>query len=176
MLTTKLIDRDGVAMYRQVSKTVHNDVFNSILNQTQIEDIATLLGEELFNDLMANIGDYDDLLDGGAYTYNDITYQNYGLRSVIAYYVDARLKMFGNEIDTPFGLVNKLNSDGTSQPSNYKMKEAIYQANRQTAFTLWQSVENWLKRTNNQLYNNSNSCRVHERETNSTFKIRKIER
>jgi len=106
MLTTKLIDRDGVAMYRQISKTVHNDVFNSILNQTQIEDIAPLLGEELFNDLMANIEDYDDLLDGGAYTYNSITYQNYGLRSVIAYYVDARLKMFGNEIDTPFGLVN----------------------------------------------------------------------
>ncbi|MBP8034688.1 MAG: hypothetical protein KAZ71_08815, partial [Bacteroidia bacterium] len=78
MLQTKLVNRADIAVFKQISKTVADAKLDDIIIQTQIDDIRPLLGDKLFNDLMNNTEDYDTLMDGGVYTYNGITYQNYG--------------------------------------------------------------------------------------------------
>jgi hypothetical protein len=170
MLQTKLITRSKVQQYKQVSNSVNDDVFNSILIQTQIEDIAPLLGEDLFNDLINNPANYTALLTGGAYTYNGITYQNYGLEAVIAYYWYARYTMFGSVTDTPFGLMQKISGEGTQEVSQ-KAKDALYQYNQNSAFTIWKSVENYLIRTNNVLFNSLSLCQIKQK---TNFNISKI--
>jgi hypothetical protein len=170
MLQTKLITRAKVQQYKQVSNSVYDDVFDSILIQTQIEDIAPLLGEDLFNDLINNPANYTALLTGGAYTYNGITYQNYGLEAVIAYYWYARYTMFGNVTDTPFGLMQKISGEGTQEVSQ-KAKDALYQYNQNSAFTIWKSVENYLIRTNNILFNSVSLCQIKQK---NNFNISKI--
>ena len=170
MLQTKLITRAKVQQYKQVSNSVHDDVFDSVLIQCQIEDIAPLLGEDLFNDLINNTSNYTDLLTGGAYTYNGITYQNYGLEAVIAYYWYARYTMFGNVTDTPFGLMQKISGEGTQEVSQ-KAKDALYQYNQNSAFTIWKSVENYLIRTNNVLFNSVSLCQIKQK---NNFNISKI--
>lgn len=170
MLQTKLTTRTKVQVYKQVSNSVTQEVFDSILIQCQLEDIAPLLGEKLFNDIINNIGDYTDLLSGGAYEVNGITYQNYGLEAVIAYYWYARYTMFGSVTDTPFGLMQKVSGEGTQEVSQ-KAKDALYNYNRQSAFTTWKSVENYLIRTNNALFNSVSLCQIKKK---NNFNIQKI--
>ncbi len=153
MLQTKLVNRADIALFKQISKTVADAKLDDIIIQTQIDDIRPLLGDKLFNDLMNNTDDYDTLMDGGVYTYNGITYQNYGLKAVIAYYVYARYMMFGAVTDTPFGLVEKLNGQD-SKPVDYPIKKSLYTSNRQSAFNIWLTVHDYLIRTNNELYAN----------------------
>ena len=151
MLSTKWINRQDVSLYKQISKTVYDEVFDSIVIETQIQDIAPLLGERLFNDISNNIANYALLLDGGTYVYNGITYSNYGLKAVLSYYFYARYQMFGGIIDTPFSIVEKLEGSD-SRPTSEKTKLALYQMNRDSAFNIWRSVENYLVRTNNPLF------------------------
>lgn len=167
MLQTKLVNRETIALFKQIAKTVADDKLNDVIIQTQIDDIRPLLGDKLFNDLMNNTEDYDALMDGGVYTYSGVTYQNYGLKAVISYYVYARYMMFGAVTDTPFGLVEKLNGQN-SQPVDYSIKKSLYQTNRQTAFNVWLTVHDYLIRTNNSLY--GTNC--HTKKNN--FKISKI--
>ena len=166
MIATKLVTKDDVRQFKDLSRSISDDLFNNLLLQTQIEDIGTLLGEKLFNDILSNPTAYNDLLVGGSYILNGITYSNYGLKAVISYYLYARHIMFGNVKDTPFGAMVKVSGEGSAEPSQ-KMKDALYQANRQTAFTIWQSVENYLIRTKNVLFL-QNKC---QRNTHNTFKI-----
>jgi len=170
MLQTKLTTRVKVALLKQVSNSVTQEVFDSILIQCQLEDVAPLLGENLFNDIINNPNNYSDLLSGGAYTYNNITYQNYGLEAVLAYYWYARYTMFGNVTDTPFGLMQKVSGEGTQEVSQ-KAKDALYTYNRQSAFTIWKSVENYLIRTNNALFNSVSLCQIKKK---NNFNIQKI--
>lgn len=173
MLHTKLVTRTDVAQFKQISVTVHNDVFDSIVIDTQIQDVAPLLGEKLFNDILQNPTNYATLLNGGAYTYNNESYFNYGLKAVISYYFYARYIMFGQVTDTPFSLVEKLDKDGRSNQVPQRTKDALYTSNRDSAYTVWKSVENYLIRTENPLYNNNCSCETANTFTNS-FKIKKI--
>lgn len=151
MLSTKWANRADVSLYKQISKTVYDDVFDPIMIETQLQDIAPLLGERLFNDINNNIENYDDLLNGGTYEYNSITYSNYGLKAVLSYYFYARYQMFGGIIDTPFSIVEKLEGS-ESRPTTDKTKKDLYQMNRDSAFNIWRSVENYLIRTNNPLF------------------------
>lgn len=169
MLNVKLVNRNDIAQYKQISKTVYDDVLNAIILETQIQDIAELLGENLFNDVLENPSNYSDLLNGGAYTHNSITYTNYGLKAVICYYVYARYMMFGSVIDTPFSAIEKLEG-AESRPISDKTKKDLYQLNRDSAFAIWKSVQNYLVRTDNALYKD---CYC-ERPKSSSFNISKI--
>ena len=60
MLQTKLTTRTKVQVYKQVSISVTQEVFDSILIQCQLEDIAPLLGENLFNDLVTAFDGFRD--------------------------------------------------------------------------------------------------------------------
>ena len=140
MLQTKLINRADIALLRQISETVYDDVLEAMIIETQIQDIQPLLGEFLFNAIMNNPTNFASILNGGSYTYLGETYQNYGLKTVIVFYTYARLKMYGSAIDTPFSTVEKLEG-ADSRPISDKTKKDLYQMNRDTGFTAWKSVE-----------------------------------
>jgi hypothetical protein len=172
LLQTKLINRNDIAQFVQISKSVNEDKLNEMIVKVQISDILPLLGTKLFEELMQNPTSTANahLLTGGSYSYNGINYANYGLKSVIIHYVDSYYKMFGDATDTPFGLVNKLNGN-ESKPVELATKKTLYTENKKVAYNIWQNVELYLIRTNNILFlhNNNNICKPKQ-----TFKISKI--
>lgn len=174
MLQQLLISRADVRKFVQISETIYDDVFNGIVLKTQIQDIAPLLGEKLFNHLLINPTATDnlELLNGGAYTEGGLQFFNYGLKAVISYYFDARYKMFGSAIDTPFSLVDKINGD-SSRPVSDKTKENLFIENQKVAFTIWKSVENYLIRSKN-IYFQQDLFNCNYKNNESTFKFKKV--
>jgi hypothetical protein len=147
----KLITRSDIAKYRQISKTPNDDKLNEMILDAQMLDVQTLLGENLYNKIMASPSGYSDLMEGGIYQYNGMDYTNYGLKMVICYFTYARYMMFGSAIDTPYSVVEKLNDN--SRPVDTSAKKSIYSLNRDAAFQIWENVKNYLVRTNNPDFN-----------------------
>lgn len=141
---TLLISRTDIAKYRQISKTPNNDKLNEMILDAQMLDLQPLLGEKLYNKLVAAPKNYAELLDGGVYDYQGTSYTNYGLKMVLSYFTYARYMMFGSVTDTPFSTVEKLNND--SRPVEASTKKSIYQLNRDAAMQLWENVRNYLIR------------------------------
>lgn len=147
-----LINRTDIAKYRQISNSVFDDVLNSKILEAQMLDVAPLLGEKLFNSLMFDpVAQHAALLNEGSYEHEGSTFYNYGLKAVIAHYTYARYQMFGGVIDTPFSQIEKLEGN-ESRPTSDKTKRDLYTINQQTAFSYWQSVEQFLIRTDYDLY------------------------
>ena len=165
MLQNKLITREEIREYKQISKTANDDKLNEIIIQVQLNELRPLIGESLFNAILNTPLSYADLLNGSTYDYSGITYQNYGLKAVLSYYIDAYWKMFGDVTSTPFGNVTKLNQ-GQSEPITDGFKKSIFTMNKQSAFNIWLNVQLFLQRTNEPLYS---GCT-----TKKTFKISKI--
>ena len=168
MIQTKLINLADMQEYHDVSDTTYTKVLQSMIIAAQLQDVAGLLGERLFNDVLNNTANYLPLLDGGVYTYQGVEYTNYGLKAVISHYTYARYLMFGSSKDTPFGFVEKL-SGQDSRPTSDKTKKDLYGLNRDSAYTLWISVKNFLVRTEEPLF--INACKT---KPNNQFRISKI--
>ena len=164
-----LINRAKIAQYKQIAKSVYDDVLNQNILEAQFQDLRHLLGERLYYDLLANAtsSTYTDLLNGGVYTINGIARTNEGLKKCLVYYAFARYSMFGGVTDTPFNMVEKLNGQ-ESRPVSTEFKKTIYQNNRDIAYNVWLSVEIYLRLTNNQLF--TNNCN----QKRQSFKISKI--
>ena len=94
-MTTYLVNRDDIAVYKQISKTVFDDVLIACILQAQIQDVAPLLGEKLFNKIMKTPSAYAILLNDIEYTVGGETFQNYGLKSVISNFAHANI-VFSN--------------------------------------------------------------------------------
>ncbi|KAF2518247.1 hypothetical protein E0W68_09490 [Flavobacterium salilacus subsp. salilacus] len=163
-----LITRNDIAQYKQISKTPNDAKLNEMILDAQLLDIQPLLGEKLFNAVMASPEDFTVLLEGGIYEKDGISYTNYGLKMVLSYFTYARYMMFASVTDTPFSVVEKLNSD--SRPVEATTKKTIYQLNRDAAYKVWESVHNWLVRTNNEEY--KKNCGVAN--TNQGMRFTKI--
>lgn len=140
-----------VQQFKQVSNSINTAKFNETVLQAQMTELYPLLGEELYYDLMNNIASYTDLLTGGIYTYQSITYTNVGLESVISHYWYAYHSFYGDQVDTAFGLREKLNNDVSKQVDT-SMKKTMFELNCRYAYNLWLNVERYLIRTNNPLF------------------------
>jgi hypothetical protein len=140
-----LITRSDIARYKQIAKTPHDDKLNEQIIDAQLLDVQPLLGESLFNKIMAAPSAYADILDGGIYEHDGISYTNYGLKMVLAYFTHARYVMFSSAIDTPFSVVEKLNDN--SRPVDAAAKKTLYTLNREAAQQVWDNVKNYLVRT-----------------------------
>lgn len=151
MITTPLITRAEIQQYKQLSNSINNAKLNELILQAQMVDLYPLVGEQLFYDILNNPSTYANLLNGNIYTYNGITYTNVGLKAVLAHYTYARYSLYGDVIDTAFGLKAKLNSE-VSEKIDYPMKKTLYEHNCNYAFNLWLNVESFLMRTNVQKY------------------------
>ena len=146
-----LITRSDIAKYKQISKTPHDDKLNEQIMDAQMLDLQPLLGERLYNSIMAAPADFAEILDGGNYNYDNVTYTNYGLKMVLVYYAYSRYSMFGTFIDTPTGFREKQNDN--SSPVETSSKKTIYILNREAAAQVWNNVQNYLIRTNQVDYN-----------------------
>lgn len=172
-IATKIISRQQIQVYKQLSKSIYDDKLNQIILETQFQDLRPLLGERFFNDILAKVEAldplYDDLLDGNTYTYQGITYTNYGIRCVLSNFIYARYTMFGDIIDNSFGQTMKMNVN-ESQPLSSSLKKSLYQMNRDLAYNYWLNVRDYIVRnsTDFPLYNDCYTS------TNKTFKLSKI--
>ena len=165
-----LINRADIAVYRQISDSVYDDVLNEHITEAQFTDVQELMGSDFYNDLVLNPTTTANLalLNKGSYVYQGTTYTNHGLKSVIAHYADARYKMFGSAVDTPFSLVEKLNPD--SRPVSEGSKKTKYKSNQQTAFVYWNNVRQFLDRNQDDYPLWKNNCQV----KSGGFRISKI--
>ena len=166
----RLIDRNDIELFAQISDTVYDNVLNQHINTAQFVDLQKLLGSEFYNDLIRNSTDakYKALLNLGDYTYQSVTYTNHGLKAVLVHYAYGRYIQFGSQTDTPFGYVEKITND--SQPVDFNQKKSIAKMNQQTAFNYWESVKLFLDRNADDYPLWKNSC-VTQR---GTFRISKI--
>jgi len=156
-----------VQQFKQVSNSINIAKFNETVLQAQMTELYPLLGEKLYFDLMNNIGNYTELLTGNTYTYQGITYTNVGLEAVIAHYWYAYHSFYGDQIDTAFGLREKLNNDVSKQVDT-SMKKIMFELNCRYAYNLWLNVERYLVRTKNPLY----ICNTIQK--NRNFRLSKI--
>lgn len=140
-----LVTRSDMARYKQMAKTTHDEKLNEQILDAQLLDIQPLIGESLFNKIIAAPQAYADLLEGGIYEYEGISYTNYGLKMVLAYYTYARYVMFSSAIDTPFSVVEKLSDN--SRPAESLARKTLYTLNREAAVQIWGNVKNYLIRT-----------------------------
>jgi hypothetical protein len=140
-----LISRSDLAQYKQMAKTTFNDKLNEQIRDAQLLDLQPLIGESLFNSILAAPQDHTELLEGGVYEHDGISYQNYGLKMVLSYFAYARYAMFSSVIDTSFSMVEKLNDN--SRPAEPLAKKTLYTLNRDAAMQLWGNVKNYLTRT-----------------------------
>ena len=163
-----IITTEALRNYKQISKSVTKAILEQYIRDAQIQDLAPLLGERLFNDIVLNPEKHVDLLNGGEYDINGITYYNVGLNTVLVHYSYSRYLLFGNMVDTPYSMVEKLNP-GNSQPISYKQKEALHKENQDTAFTYFGSVRKYLERTKYPMYE-INKCESRQ----SKFRIYKV--
>lgn len=146
-----LITRSDIAQYKQISKTPYDEKLNEQILDAQIIDLQPLLGERLYNKIVSAPENYTELLNGGPYSYNDESFNCYGLKMILSYYAYARYVMFGSAIDTPFSFNEKLNDN--SRPVETNQKKSIYILNRESASQIWENIKNYLIRTNNPDFN-----------------------
>lgn len=140
-----LISRSDLAQYKQMAKTSFDDKLNEQIRDAQLLDLQPLIGESLFHSILAAPQDHTELLEGGVYEHDGISYQNYGLKMVLSYFAYARYAMFASVTDTPFSMVEKLNE--SSKPAEPLTKKTLYTMNRDAAMQLWGNVKNYLTRT-----------------------------
>ena len=86
MLCQPLITRNDIAKYRQISKSANDAKLNEMILDAQLLDLQPLIGESLYNKLLASPSDFEELLNGGIYEVDSISYTNYGLKMVLAYF------------------------------------------------------------------------------------------
>ncbi len=165
---TALITLAQVQQYKQVSNSINSAKFNETVLQAQMVELLPKMGERLYYAVMSDASNYTALLDGGTYDYNGITYTNVGLRAVLAHYWYAYHAFYGDQIDTAFGLREKLNNDVSKQVDT-TMKKTMFELNCRYAFNLWLNVDSFLTRTKEPLYN---ICNVKPKLQN--FRISKI--
>lgn len=140
-----LITRNDIAKYRQISKSANEAKLNEMILDAQILDLQPHIGENLYNQLLSAPEEHQELLDGGIYEHKGVTYTNYGLKMVLAYYTYARYIMFSSITDTSYSVVEKLSD--MSRPAETSSKKTIYGLNRDAAYQIWDNVKKYLIRT-----------------------------
>ena len=158
--------------YRQIQLTSYEDKLKELILDAQISDLKPLIGGALLSELLRDLDNpaHALLLNGGDYVYKDVTYENPGLRCVLAYYTDARLKMFGDALQTPSGL--RIKNENVSNPADTALRRAIYTEDKKLAFSIWEEVRLFLLRTGNKLYNEGGACAPRKRFTPLMYNVK----
>lgn len=146
----RLITKEDIAKYREISRSVRDDKINPYIDDAQFLDIKKLTGTRLYNDILKRKDDevIQKLLNTGEYEYKGEIFYNPGLIRVHCHFAFARYVLFGSYTDTSFGLIQKSNQD--SQPVPQTSKRDIYKQERQTAVEYWNDVALFLNRKSNE--------------------------
>lgn len=131
MKQTLLISVDDMRAFAQMAVNSRDEVMvQPHILSAQNKDVAPVLGNALYTDLIENRNDakYTKLLNGGTYVVGGVTLSFQGLRAAIACFAFAHYKMFSNAVDTPFGTVTKTSE--SSEPADAKIILAIASGKR----------------------------------------------
>ena len=107
-----------------------------------------LIGFEFFNELFQNLSEYEPLLSGGEYTYNDSTYNFNGLKYVCAFLFYARYIRDSRVNDTFTGFVTHT-ADGMQPLSSNEIMN-LENRYKEIAATEWEACLHYLKSTEEQ--------------------------
>jgi len=159
--------------HRTISQSLYNNGnLNQHISDAQFVDVQKLMGIDFFNDMLRNSTDtkYSKLLDKSDYNYKGKTYTNVGLKSVIVFYAYSRYLMFGSNVQTPFGLVQKQGNN--SQEISFAEKKMMSKMNEQTAYNYWENVRLFIERNKEDYPLWKDNCIVQHQ----SFRISKISR
>lgn len=169
---TLLINRNDFGTNnRQVTQSNYDTgALNQHISDAQFVDVQKLLGLDFYNDLIRNYTDikYQTLLNGGSYVYNNTTYTNVGLKSVIVFYAYARYVLMGSQTDTPFGYIEKTTSDSVRVSEGGKKN--MFKENQNIAFNYWENVRHFLDRNSSDYPLWEDNCFIKR----GTFRVSKI--
>ena len=90
---------------------IKSDTLDRSIEQAEDFDVKQVIGNVFFTEIDANKSTYENLLNGGSYTYNGYTYSFKGLNYAIAYFALSRWTRGSNVNATPFGTVVKSSND-----------------------------------------------------------------
>lgn len=140
-----LINITDIGKYREVSKGLSTDKIKPFIREAQEIDLRGHICRKFWDDLMLNWqgANYQELLTGTTYEYEDYTYSFEGLKAVLSYYAFSRLIMFGNAVSTPFDMVQKTNE--WSDPISTAQRRDMHKECRQIAARYWEDCKHYLK-------------------------------
>ena len=123
-------------------------MFEQIQTEVQNHDLKKLIGFEFFNELFQNLSEYELLLSGGEYNYNDSTYNFNGLKYVCAFLFYARYIRDSRVNDTFTGFVTHT-ADGMQPLSSNEIMN-LENRYKEIAATEWEACLHYLKSTEEQ--------------------------
>ncbi len=119
-MATILLTAEEFASFRNVSKKLDTEKIDEAIKQAQQSDLLDILGEFFF-DVLKNKDEanYSDLMNGSEFEYNGESFEQSGIKALLADYAHARYLYLKPVNDTAFGLKFKETQDGTSVDRNY---------------------------------------------------------
>lgn len=140
-----LITKTDIAVHRQISDSVYDNVINQHIEDAQFMELKNLIGSSFYNKIVNDVASFSNLLDGSEYDFEGTSYSHEGIKRVLIYYSYARYIRFGSSTDTPFGFVQKETPDSSSVST--EEKNIIFKQNQQIGFAYWEDVKLFLDRT-----------------------------
>ena len=150
---TALVSLADIQSLKYICNSVKNDIsWIQFVVEAQYLDVKIWLGDCLLDELLREAEtsppsfspQNEDLLEGGAYTYNDKTYLFQGLRNCIAYYAFARFINRTSYNFTAAGIVVK--ESDYSNPVSDKVIQRMETEARLTAEAIKCEIIAYLKR------------------------------
>lgn len=143
-----IITHSDLNEYKHISTNISAAIFNNYLQEAQELDLRLLLGEELYIDILDDIvaspslTDYEELVNGSTYEYNEKKYKHEGLKSVLAYFAYSRYLKSTGVNSTHYGLVVKKND--FSEPISEKTLARQISQSISAAHSYWDRVKLFL--------------------------------
>ncbi|GLB47752.1 DUF6712 family protein [Neptunitalea lumnitzerae] len=142
-----LTNKSKVAEVLQVSLGYGEKEFEVFIREAQDFDLKPLLDESFYFDLISNKNDegqWQLLLEGGAYEYKGNTGYFRGFQDVLAYFVYARFILKCNYVSTSHGFTIK--KTNYSEPVSLEERKNLYYKYQKEAHILLNDVERFIER------------------------------
>ena len=161
--------------YKDIGNKIDESKINGIIEQAQLTELKTVLGDRFYFDLLNNLitPKYLPLLDGCAFTYNDIPYYQDGIKALLSDFFMSKYVLQVNINFDPFGASRKASQD--SEPVDRNSLKDVSTQQLQLAGARWEIIK---------MYLNSNTLIFPEWQNNigsesapageRTFRFRKI--
>lgn len=172
----KIVTATEIKQYKDIGQKIDEQKINPIIEQAQITDLKDKLGSDFYFDVLANLDnpDYQNLLSGSTFTYNDTEYYQDGLKALTSDYFMSKYVLQTNVNQTPFGATTKLSPE--SQPVDRNTLKDISTQQMQLAGARWEIIKLYLD-SNADLFpkwGQNNTCGGSTSSSERRFRIRKI--
>lgn len=140
----KIVTATELKNYKDIGNKIDENKINPIIEQAQLTEVKDVLGSDFYFDVLANLStpEYQDLLSGGTFIHNDITYYQDGLKALTADYFMAKYVMMINSNVTPFGVTVK--QDQNSVPAERNSLKDLATLHLQMAGSRWEIIKIYL--------------------------------